>query len=60
MKTVCNELTQAVERGGMHAFYANLPKLGVHVYGKTKQVEEAHTLDDIADFSNGLYQILYK
>eukprot|EP00959_Pyramimonas_sp_CCMP1952_P397333 8325125-Pyramimonas_sp.AAC.1 len=43
-----------MNRGDLHAFYALLPKLSIHVRGRSRQGEEPHTLEQIADFLESL------
>lgn len=54
VKSVCAQLTTAAQNGDMGLFYQTLPKLGVYVYGKSKQGEEPHTLVEIKEFLENL------
>lgn len=47
---VIDELNGALDSHDMGTFYKLLPKLGIHLYGKTPQGRSEHTLDTIADY----------
>ena len=54
VKAVCDEIKTAAEFGDMGEFYATLPKLGVHIFGKSKKGEEPHSLQEVREFLQNL------